>query len=130
MTHQDLASQRDATLETIKEMIQKAHDPALAQIDGQHVTQIWWDGELTSQKGGSLLGLRTIHSFDPGFSFPSDQRLLDCYNISKEIFPNSGGSAYVTSHDAILIRQALGRYHILVLALSLKISVEFGELTD
>ncbi len=129
MKQTDLRDKRDSLETQIFEELLKAHNPELAKIEGGHVTQLWWDGEVTSQKRGSLLNTRNLHSFEPGFSFPGDQIMLNAYNLPKEKFP-AGGSIYCTSGDANRIRQMMARYHIIVLALNAGVGVEFLELED
>ena len=119
-----LAAMRDTLSDKIKSEVIGAHNPALSQIDGKHVFQLWSDGEITKQKGGSLLNQRSLHSFNPGFAFPSDQMMLDIYNLQKSDFPIDG-SIYCTGSDALRIRQLMAQYHMVVLALDAQIPLEF-----
>lgn len=56
----------EAELASIHELIELAHNPELATEYGVHVTQIWADGEITSQKGGELLWRRSLFRMIPG----------------------------------------------------------------
>lgn len=56
------------------EAVRREHNPELA--NEQHVTQFWYDGEITDQKGGDLLWQRTIRCVEQGFiglNFPAEQ---------------------------------------------------------
>ncbi len=48
------------TIEEVKKMAAEMHDQRHGARVG-HVSQVWEDGEITSQKCGALLGLRTLH---------------------------------------------------------------------
>lgn len=89
--------------EALKALIASASNDELATIAG-HVTQVWYDGEITSQKSGELLNQRTLHTMHPG---------LECEKLSmpSEDFPhqNSRGFGYIycQPEDAAKIRDAI-----------------------
>lgn len=47
-----------------EELAQKLHNPEHAKKHG-HVYQVWEDGEITLQKAGDLLWMRTLHTIVP-----------------------------------------------------------------
>ncbi len=63
---------------SIKEQLATFHHPELITNpeggDGNHVCQIWEDGEVTLTKGGSLYGQRNLHmiEFGHGMGLPLD----------------------------------------------------------
>lgn len=130
MTTQDLVKRRDALRPEILAELVKAHNPELSKIDGKHVTQLWWDGEITSQKGGSLLNQRSLHSFESGFPFPEADILMASYNFHKSEFPDGTGYIFCTSADAHRIRGLMAMYHMIVLAIKTGWGLEFSILED
>jgi hypothetical protein len=56
----------DDFLAAFNEAIAKHSNDELAKKEG-HVTQVWSDAEVTSQKSGDLLGQRTLHTFSQPF---------------------------------------------------------------
>lgn len=62
-------------------LVLAASEPDLARAE-DHVLQFWTDGEVTSTKGGSLLGQRSLHTVarplavDLGHLFPSGERSI------------------------------------------------------
>jgi hypothetical protein len=53
-------------VDKIQELVTKHSHPELADREGGMVSQDWADGEVTSQKCGSLLGQRSLHQIEPG----------------------------------------------------------------
>jgi hypothetical protein len=49
----------------LQDQINVHSKPELAKPEG-HVTQVWYDGEITSQKAGELLWQRSLHSREQG----------------------------------------------------------------
>ncbi len=96
-----------STKEQVLALCLGVHNPELAKQEG-HVSQVWEDGEHTSQKGGSLLGQRTLHTFAAGGAHPELTAFL------LEHFPckNSSGHAYVfcTSTEADYLNQEIRRW--------------------
>ena len=81
----------------LKELIAKHNKPELAKQAG-HVTQVWDDGEVTSQKAGDLLWQRTLHCFEEGCG-------IKLY--LKDLFPeqtNGNGYVFTDSVGAYEIR--------------------------
>lgn len=66
------------TPEDILAELLRCHNPALGDPSGpgEHVAQVWNDGERTSQKGGKLLWQRSLHSFVAGRAYPTLQTVL------------------------------------------------------
>lgn len=56
----------DNFIDAFNAAIAKHSNDDLAKEEG-HVTQVWSDAEVTSQKGGSLLNQRTLHMFSQPF---------------------------------------------------------------
>lgn len=89
------------TAEEILALAARADNPALAQREADHVQRIWSDGELTSEKGGSLLGMRSLHQFCA--PVPS-AHVLGLH------FPHRGRVytyAWVTWRDGVVIHDAI-----------------------
>ena len=130
MTRDELLINSRKAHQVILDKVKEYHNPELAKIDGQHVTQLWWDGEITSQKGGSLFNQRNLHSFQPGFNFPVDST-LKWKNFDKEEFPaKNEGYAIVTSQHADEIRLLMIQYHLMILALHGNMWITFAEFAE
>ena len=78
-------------------LIAELHNPELAMQEG-HVTQIWNDGEITTQKGGDLLWVRSLHIMEVGLLPPRLE------GTDMPLLYNGFGHAFVTPDDADLIR--------------------------
>ena len=98
---------RNEIIETVK----NCHNESLSLQEG-HVYQIWYDGEITLQKSGSLLNMRNMHCIASG---------LCGKGLKKSDFPLSEGSAYVIREDAEKIREMIGNYNIEQIKLIMKI---------
>lgn len=85
--------------ETLGALIAAAHDPRLPAVEGDHAYRIWQDGEITSQKGGSLLGRRTVHTISPPLA--GVRRPMPAGD------PDADSYAWVTHSDALQIRAAM-----------------------
>lgn len=72
--------------------------PELARREGDHVYQVWQDGEITLQKCGRLLNRRSLHTVAPPMPARHPMPRGD---------PRSNSYAYVTEEGALLIRAAL-----------------------
>ena len=55
----------EADVAKVQELVNRHSHPELASEEGM-VTQVWADGEVTSQKSGSLLGQRSLHTIEQG----------------------------------------------------------------
>ena len=85
--------------EDLIEFIRGCHNPTLARKSG-YVTQIWEDGEITSQKSGELLWMRGLHSLlggIPNLRLPMPVSFRD----------GSHFYAYVSDEDAVSIARAI-----------------------
>lgn len=85
--------------ETLGALIAAAHDPRLPTVEDSHAFQVWQDGEITAQKGGRLLGCRSLHMIAPPLEgvrhpMPAGDPKADSY-------------AWVTHSDALRIRAAM-----------------------
>jgi hypothetical protein len=91
---------RVITLEEIKEDIINSDNPSLSEKEG-HVTQLWNDGEITSQKSGGLLWQRTLHLIKSGLK-----------GVSIKMPHESGGNSYIfcAGEDAERIRNKMLEY--------------------
>lgn len=88
------------TKEEIEALAQSVDNPELAKQHGM-VTQVWEDGELTSQKSGDLLWQRTLHMFERGVQGAATLSLT---------FPHRSGGhsfAWVTTRDGYRVRKAI-----------------------
>ena len=83
------------------EKILQAHNPKFAE--NTRVTSIWYDGEITSEKGGELFGMRTCHSMKQGLPQLEDGHVFKSLLLSKKDMP-VGGRAYVSDDDANMLR--------------------------
>jgi hypothetical protein len=79
-------------------MLLEAHNPDLLQNEG-HVSQIWEDGEWTSQKGGGLLHQRTLHHFGQAFAFSGEgnhmQLPLEMYGHHCVVLTHEAAKAWI-----------------------------------
>jgi hypothetical protein len=86
----------------LKALITTHSHPELAEIDYEMVCQVWEDGEITLQKGGSLLNQRTLHTIDEGH--PD-------HFVNAALFPHintSGhGFIYTDRKGALAVRYAI-----------------------
>ena len=92
---------RIETYEDLVEFIRGCHNSVLAKKSG-HVTQIWEDGEITSQNSGELLWMRGLHSLlggIPNLRLPMPVSFRD----------GSHFYAYVSGEDAVYIARAIVR---------------------
>lgn len=83
---------------TLKQLIIDNHNPALAKES--MVYQVWENGEITAQKGGSLLWQRTLHLHEFALNI----------SISVAWMPErfqSHGYAFTTKEGALAIRQGI-----------------------
>lgn len=87
------------TLEEIKEDIMESDNPDLAK--NSSVTQLWNDGEITSQKAGGLLWQRTLHNIHPG---------IDGINIDMPHKHDNYSYIFCTGEDAKRIREKMLEY--------------------
>lgn len=58
------------TKKEIADLLLSKNDPALAKVNGSHVSEIWQDGEHTSTKAGELFRQRNLHTLRPGGAHP------------------------------------------------------------
>ena len=84
-----------------KELIAKYHDPKHLDVaDGEHVIQLWEDGEITTQKGGGLMWQRILHAL----SWPLVSAKEHC--IQMPVAYNIHSYALVSHEQALEIRAA------------------------
>lgn len=88
----------DKQCQVITSLITISHDVKLAEVEGM-VTQIWNDGEITSQKCGSLMWRRSLHQHYPP--------ILDVH-VEMPIIYSNYSFACVSYIDALRIRIAMG----------------------
>jgi hypothetical protein len=83
----------------LKALITTHSHPELAEIDYEMVYQVWEDGEITLQKGGSLLNQGILHTIDAASSK---------YSVDVALFPHinkSGhGFIYTNRKGALAVR--------------------------
>ena len=56
---------------------------------GEHVSRVWEDGEHTSEKGGTLLGMRNLHCFNAGRAV-EEMRVFLLENLPHKIGDHMG----------------------------------------
>jgi hypothetical protein len=93
----------EALEDELQQLITKAHNPKLAEEDG-HVTQVWNDGETTSQKSGELLWNRSLHTLQFPLNPPINIKMPIVFSDK-----NQTSYAFVTSEDAYKIRQLMAK---------------------
>lgn len=80
---------------SIKEQLLAYHCPELIAApeggDGNHVCEIWEDGEVTLTKGGSLYGMRNLHMIESPY----------CRALPLEAMPMNNGK-----HGCVVVRYA------------------------
>ena len=84
----------------IAQAIAAHSQPELARKPGM-VYQVWEDGEVTCQKSGELLWLRSLHCFDAGRPDKA---------VSPDMFPhqlNNHGYIYTDREGAYAVRAAI-----------------------
>lgn len=81
----------EGDLESIRELIELAHNPALAEVECDHVFQLWEDGSITFQKCGELLWMRSIFRDVGG---------IDGLRLPMPCERGVHGYAFVTKDDA------------------------------
>lgn len=80
-------------------MVAASHDPRLPRVENTHAYRVWQDGEITAEKGGSLLGRRTLHTVAPP---------LEGVRHPMPVGDPDGDSyAWVTHADALRVRAAM-----------------------
>lgn len=87
-------------LSEIQSYSTKAHNPEINEKSrGDHVTQIWEDGAITSQKGGELLWCRNLFTHEIGIKGVRVQMPIE--------YDEKLSYAFVTDEDAYNIRAML-----------------------
>lgn len=76
-------------LARLQALIAEHSHPELAEQEG-HVLQFWYDGEVTSQKAGSLLNQRNLHQVQRGFGKGVDFDGLEWPN-NKNVYTDKVG---------------------------------------
>ncbi len=91
------ATHKDDMIKEIEELAKEHHDMSL--VKERHVTHLYNDGEITSQKGGDIYGMRNQHCMYsalivPPISFPIEDR-------------NGFSYAILTDENANMIRNKM-----------------------
>ena len=84
------------TKKDVEDFAKSVDDPKQAE-EGM-VYQVWQDGEVTLQKGGSLLWQRTLHLDRPAFLGAKDLKLEFPHKMGENSF------AWVTPENATAVR--------------------------
>jgi hypothetical protein len=93
--------EKKAAPESASELAKSLHAPDLAKIDGM-VTQVWEDGEITTQKAGRLLWKRELHQQYP--PLPGAK-----FQMPVALGAGEHSYAFVTHQDALRVRARMCR---------------------
>lgn len=91
------------TLQELRQLMITYNSPEVSKLPGM-VYQVWEDGEITLQKSGDLLWMRTLHCMNSGFK----------HCLPLDIMPVVDGThGYIwceNKQDAEFIRGEINRY--------------------
>jgi hypothetical protein len=81
-----------------QELIEAHNKPELAKVDCEMVWQVWGDGEVTLQKCGSLLWMRTLHLIYPALSAEPIATLPETYKEHTFMFTDEAGCKAIRAY--------------------------------